>query len=935
MHHNIGGGICNKKENLEKIFEDHGVDIVCISEHHLNQDVQHLCIDDFIVINFFARSYNQKGGVCILAKNSLNITKSSFNNSEEMTFEMCAVNCRISENNFVTICTVYRSPKSNFKAFLSKLAAMIELMYNSRYDHIICGDFNVDLLKDSRESLDLQNLFLEYNLKASIIEPTRITLKSKTCIDNFYVDFAILGVSVYDSFISDHTYQVLTIQKETVNCSIPTQLYRPINSNNIKIFRNAIGLINWHTLLVDRLEYDVDIIFDRFYREFKDVFEQCFPLCKTPRRNKKPSKKWFTPELRNLSKVLQEMCEISKQIDDHRYNTRYKELKSYYNLALKFAKKTFNNKRILESNNINKESWRIVAENRGKQNRKKIELEHNNKKINDPTEIGDAFNNYFASFSNSDNRFINVPLNVPMQNKTLFLHPCEPLEVQQLISKMCKKQSCGIDNIPGNVLISVKDLISPILSFIINLSFSQGKYPDALKISKIIPIFKNKGSALLIENYRPVALQSHFAKIFECCLNKRLSSYLEKYKILTQHQHGFRSKLSTSTALDAALQHVYEGLNNKETVLGLFFDMSKAFDTVDHELLVTKLDLMGIRGTTNSWIRSYLLNRTQQVVVDGVKSAAQTIKKGLPQGSCISPTLFNCYINDLAANLIPNANSILYADDTNIIISDRSYTNTLLKAQQSIDNVAMWMKSNGIQLNKQKSAAIKFVPKNTHVDTSVLLKVERKSIENVDATKFLGVYLDHKLTWNYHINYILPKLSSCSFLIQNIRNTVSIDVLKLVYFGLFQSIITYGIIYWGLAAGAERIFAAQKNAIRRITQSSHLAPCRDLFKKLKILTFPSLYIYSLLIYIKKDLTKWQTRSNIHSYETRNKKLYNVPYSRLSIGQTNPQYTGLQLYNHAIKVYKCFEENDNLNVFKSKIKMFLLNKCFYSVDDFFK
>lgn len=361
--------------------------------------------------------------------------------------------------------------------------------------------------------------------------------------------------------------------------------------------------------------------------------------------------------------------------------------------------------------------------------------------------------------------------------------------------------------------------------------------------------------------------------------------------------------------------------------------MSRAFDLVDHDLLLTRAETLGVRGNALNWLRSYLSNRTTRVVIGGVESRARHVHVGTPQGSCISPTLFNIFINTLPAVLEALGMPVLYADDTSILVSEASLTSLVNKANSAAQIMLNWCDQVGLKLNLDKTVAVEFTTKNRTSDYSLLVKIQGKSVINADSVRFLGVHIDQKFTWSNHIRQMLPRLSSCSYLLRNIRYTVSLDVLRLVYFGLFQSIISYGLIFWGGAYDSGQVFIAQKRAVRYMCGLAPGTTCRPHFKQLKILTFPCLYIFSLVIHVKKSGYDMKRR-DIHSHDTRKKDQLQVPFDRLSVTQNNPKHMGAKMLNHIAHINKELVNIESFLVFKTKIKYFLIDKCYYSVDELF-
>lgn len=554
--------------------------------------------------------------------------------------------------------------------------------------------------------------------------------------------------------------------------------------------------------------------------------------------------------------------------------------------------------------------------------------------VSDPQAICELFNNYFMDLNRNTNKpnIDNAGFCEQKVDQTMYLFPISPEEVKAIVRRVCDGKSGGVDQVPGRLVIEACEIISKPLSFLINRSFLDGIFPADLKHSKVVPVYKKNGSKNNIKNYRPIAVQCHFAKVFESAYNSRLVAYLNMNNLISPCQHGFRHGYSTETAISQALNYLHEGLNTKKKMMGLFFDLSRAFDTVDHDLLLARAEGLGIRGNAHDWLKSYLTGRTARVVIDGVESRAQLVDVGTPQGSCISPTLFTIFINNLPEMLGHLGKPVLYADDTTILVSEPTYPLLLSKADRVAHVMQGWCRVSGLELNIQKTVAVEFTVKNKTLDYSLLVKVNGKSISNLENTRFLGVHIDQKLTWQSHIHSILPKLSHCCYLLKNIRHTVSIDVLRLVYFGLFQSIISYGVIFWGGASESDQVFITQKRAVRYMCGAAPRTSCRAYFRDLQILTFPCLYIYSLIIHIKKSGYDTKRR-DVHDHDTRNKNLLQGPYNRLSVTQQNPQYMGIKLFNHLTALQKSITEVKSFEVFKRQLKYFLSERCYYSVDEF--
>ena len=226
---------------------------------------------------------------------------------------------------------------------------------------------------------------------------------------------------------------------------------------------------------------------------------------------------------------------------------------------------------------------------------------------------------------------------------SLLLYECEEIELKSIIKSLDSKKASGPNSIDTNILhLLIEEICNPLCK-IFNLSFSTGQHPDIFKIAKTIPIFK-KGSRLMVSNYRPISLLSNLNKILEKLMFSRVYKFLDDYQCIYSLQFGFRSKHSTNHALIDITENIRKALDNKSFACGIFVDLQKAFDTVNHNILLKKLDYYGIRGTVNDWFASYLNNRSQFVSLLGFHSETKIIKHGVPQGSVLGPLLFLIYI---------------------------------------------------------------------------------------------------------------------------------------------------------------------------------------------------------------------------------------------------------------------------------------------------
>ena len=335
-------------------------------------------------------------------------------------------------------------------------------------------------------------------------------------------------------------------------------------------------------------------------------------------------------------------------------------------------------------------------------------MNENDELIIDPKKISNIFNDYFATLGTKVSNKIRPASgcykdylkkkgsdNLPLLNPpySFFLHPSIPAEIAMIIDSLDLKKSTGPMSLPVYLLKTYKQFFSFWLAKLVNMSFEVGVFPDILKTAKVTPIHK-KESKLNYMNYRPISLLSVLSKIYEKLIYLRIYGYLDKNNLIFAKQFGFRKNYSTNHALVSITERIKSMLDNGQFVCGIFIDLEKAFDTVNHEILCDKLTYYGLRGNVNNLIRSYLSNRKQYVSINGFDSELRNVTCGVPQGSSLGPLLFLIYINDFRFCL-NDTESGHFADDTYIL-----YGSKKLKTIETIVNTELKLVSNWLRLNK-------------------------------------------------------------------------------------------------------------------------------------------------------------------------------------------------------------------------------------------
>ena len=311
------------------------------------------------------------------------------------------------------------------------------------------------------------------------------------------------------------------------------------------------------------------------------------------------------------------------------------------------------------------------------------------------TNIGSAIEAKIPRSKISFSSFLGDP-----NNKSIFLTSVDNKEIRLLIGQMKSTKACGPNSIPGNLLTEFSELLVYPLVSIINMSFKEGIFPNLNKIATVCPIFK-KGDKTHCENYRPISLLSNISKLFERVMYVRLENFLKSSDILYKYQFGFRKQHSTNHTLLSIVEKIRSSLDKKMYTCGVFIDLEKAFDTVNHKILLSKLNHYGIRGTANTWFFSYLSSRYQSVMLNGVTSSRKVITCGVPQGSILGPLLFLIYINDMHHSVM-SSTVYHFADDINLVCSSKNLKRLRKDLNKVLDLQYDWLCANCLSINTGK-----------------------------------------------------------------------------------------------------------------------------------------------------------------------------------------------------------------------------------------
>lgn len=886
------------------------------------------------------------GGVALYISNDLHfITREDLNISDE-SLESLFVEISNPTTKNIIAGVIYKAPSVVHDKFMTSLQNICSRITCVNKHCLISGDFNINLINYSNPtSQSFIDLLTTHTFLPLIDKPTRITDSSATLIDNIFCNVLPCPNSgILLSDITDHLPIFMYMYIESSNSKVPKNckhnpsFKRDFSKSNLNQFNADLLCHSWADILSQN---DSDVMFNDFLNRFNYLYDKDIPAkshSQKSYRKHSPITPWLTGSL--LKSINKKNKLYHKYLTNPSVSlkSKYTKYKNTLTSLLRSSKKEYYAHQFEKAKNSIRNTWKEINSvlNKHKSSKTIKSIISDGKLISNPDEIADCFNGYFTNIGpNLASKILHTHtsssytdyLTNPNKN-SIFFTPVNKYEIIEVVNNLQNKKTSGHDSINMFIIKSSITAICDPLVHIINTSFMTGVVPSQLKIAKVIPVFK-KGDPNCVNNYRPISILSCFSKIFEKCVYARTIKFLDKFNILSPSQFGFRNQHSTSHALLVFIDKVSKAIDDSKHTLGIFLDLSKAFDTIDHDILLYKLSYYGIRGISLEWFRSYLLNRSQYVSIDGSVSNSRILTHGVPQGSILGPLLFLIYINDFTKSS-DELSFILFADDSNILCSHSNLNYLINKVNIELKSVANWFSVNGLSLNIAKSNFMLF--SNSVTDIPCDVKICNTVIEKTDCCKFLGLLIDSGLKWDNHIDQLCKTISRNIGVINKIKHFVPASVLDSLYNTMIVSYLNYGILAWGCSSNNKlnRILLLQKRALRMINSANCYSHANPFFSKHRTLKVKDIYNHQLgsLMYqstrnslpssIKSIFTP---NCEIHSYFTRQAVHLHIPYTRTSLAYKTIKYEGPKLWN---SLNGQLQASKNLFVFKRLFKTTLIN-----------
>ena len=941
----------NDVVNYTSSFHHH-FDIYGFSETWFmsDDDADLIDIDNFSVENCI-RYGRQGGGVSLFINSDLNYINRPDLSLDCTDCDSLFIEVSNNSSNFI-VGIVYKPEYVIYNDFSQQLNRTLHAISSEKKPCYLMGDFNLDLLKHETcpRVSDFINLFYSHDFIPCIDRPTRIKTNknghtSISLIDNIFTNniSSRINSGVVITDLSDHFPVFITQANSRPNiapCVNQSSKSRQLKPSNIKGLVNALSLVDWQIVINTTTEPDE--AYNAFISKFSTLYDAHCPIInKNISKRNSPKKPWITKGLIKSLQTKDKLFKFFVANPTPSNKLKYTDYRNHLNLLLRLSKKSFITSKIEDNKNNSKLMWRTLNSLLGRNKQARLPdffLNKHGNKIYNNAEIAENFNDFFANIGKSLADKIPEP---PMDYKppscnnssSLFLSPTTADEIIELTMKFKLSNSSGSDGISNTLLKQIVPSIGEVIAHIFNLSLSSGIVPSQLKIANVTPIFK-AGDKHDCSNYRPISILPTLAKLLEKVVYIRIFDFISKHDILTPQQFGFRPKRSTYMAINQLYSNIAEKLDTKQHTVGIFLDLSKAFDTINHSILLNKLYSYGIRGLANDWIRNYLSERSQRVNFNNTLSSPAEISCGVPQGSILGPLLFLLYINDLPlSSKIPHF--ILFADDTNILFSNpdpiilESLINTELK------EISNWFKLNKLSLNIKKTNYMIFKNKHSNKPTiNIDIKIDNTPIQQVETTKFLGLLIDSNLSWTSHTQHVCKIVSKYNGIIRKVRPFLPPYSLKTLYNSLILPYLSYGAMIWADPNNSKlnSLFLLQKRVIRSCTNSLWLDHTDPLFlslSTLKVLDIYKLQLASFMFQFHNNLLPadllnedfFYSETPSHQYYTRHAHDLFIKPTNTVLASNTSKSQGPQLWNH---LPAQLHNSPTLSSFKSGMKKILMS-----------
>ena len=807
----------------------------------------------------FKLKYGKKngGGIAVLIRKGVKLKiENNTSNNEDDEILCCNLFTQTKKHQILFI---YRADYTDIlKCDKDGNTKMENILQSTTSDDIILiGDLNcnVKAAKPSKETQKLMTLCEDYQLQQRIDKPTRITTTSASTIDHIWTRNKNLITEVGTcEGLSDHCGIYALIEVNLGKSEPEEIIFRDFkNFNETKYKEDIMTYIKESDFQLHLENKDVNKAFNTWVTCIQHAADKNAPIIKTKKTEKKKIP-WYNKELEEITRIKNMYIKLYKLYKNPEDKEAIKIAKNQQTHLKRKYKREYYKDRIDNFTGDSKKMWNLLNDITDRTYKEDILPDLINQ------EVANKFNNYFANVGINVQKKLNINIPKPTLNSNgIFkFQPETKTRIEQLICRIKPNVAVGHDKLSAKLIKIASPIISEDLKTLVNLSYETKTFPDQLKIAIVKPIHK-KGSNNEPEQYRPISILPVISKIFERSAVDQLMKYAIENKLINPNQHAYQKHHSTVTCLFELVESIKKNIDQGNMVAMAALDLSKAFDSLAHNLILKKLDQIGLNASSTMWIDSYLTNRKQSVKLNQVLSSQDTVESGVPQGSILGPLLFIITTNDITQAL-REYNISIYADDMQIIISGTNVNEMQMKLEKAIETANNYYNENSLLCNPTKTEIILFgteqqLKKRNKLQITVQGENETKILTGEKHIKILGVYLDQHLNWNKHTSTVKQKATNSIRMLHRINYCLPQKQQRILYNSLVVPYFSYADIIWTNCSDKNnrKLQLAQNFAAKSMLGAKKYSSSTAALKKLELLPLKQKREIHLAVHVKKAL----------------------------------------------------------------------------------
>ena len=945
LHMNVRS-LPKKIDQIRLMLHDSNLDVITLSETWLTDSVNSKTVnlDNYVMYrqdrNFKLVSKKRGGGL-------LTYIRKDHAADSEVLEDICRRDGDIEAQwsimyrphcKNVVVCNVYRPPTGNLEKAVKYMDEMLKMFELDKVEIFVLGDLNVNYKNKSSQAFKKLNFFTKTNGLSQVIDnTTRNNDKSKSLLDIILTNSIYISkAGTLDHFISDH--QPIYVVKKKQRDHRPKVEFKGRSYRNFdrECLERNLKDHNWDQFY--KL-HDPDEAWDYIINRLTPLLDRMCPIKPFQIKNYRPE--WVTNELLEQINDRDYFYLKAKQTGEEDAWNIAKHLRNVTNTNIRQARRDFILTELEENRTDYKRFWKsirsVIPDNKGNV-RQDILLTHENNRL-PKKEVAHFINTYFINIGKNDGN--NLPNtnttkactpdsseSAPSENEWSFTNVHEA-EVFKVIKTINVSKSSGIENMSSFVLKEALTILLTQITYLFNLTIKTSRFPKAWKEALVIPIPKT-GNLTKVENYRPISLLPLPGKLLEKLIHAQLSEHLETTEFLSENQHGFRKQHSTVHSVAQVTSYINTKMDRGQPTLAAFIDFRKAFDCVQHPVLLGKLASTGIDRKAVKWFESYLTGRKQKVLANNTCSTFQSVTQGVPQGSVLGPLFYIIYANDIN-KIIKKSKIALYADDTVLYTANPNFGKSVSNIQADMNALGQWCKDNGIGMNVEKIKLVVFgSPTKLKQLPPFEVKVDDLPLNVVTSYKYLGMTLDNHLNFNKHIQNVIWRVSVELKQFRRMRYFLDTRAATLVYKNMILPVIEYGDIFLvgATVENRKKLQTLQNKGLRCALMWEQDTSVTDLHDALKIQKLKVRRDHHLLNYMF-DLANSKTGCYLQKRKavgirtrSQNKRLLKIGKPNTEKFKNSLAYRGPKKWNALPEQYHHLKSR---NLFKNRVKGLVAQK----------